>query len=290
MQSGSPGRPLMGDAGPGELGPTEYRSVAGLRVELAGSVLSLTLDRPERRNAIDDSMMARAHRRAGRGRPRRGRTGDRPARRRRPLLRRGRHRRPQRSGRTRARAPAAIQRRLPTQAHRLIPLLITVQVPVVCEVKGWAAGHRLPAGAGRGLHDRRRRRPPLGAVHRPGVHARQRRHLAAAAPGRRGAGPRAAPARPGAVRAEAAEWGLVHRAVPAARGGHGGRRARGPAGRGTDRRPRPDQVAARRGRRARPRAAAAQRGVRPRALLAHDGLPRGPPAFGERRTPDFGGR
>jgi 2-(1,2-epoxy-1,2-dihydrophenyl)acetyl-CoA isomerase len=34
----------------------------------------------------------------------------------------------------------SIQRRLPTQAHRLIPLLCTVQVPVVCKVRGWAAG------------------------------------------------------------------------------------------------------------------------------------------------------
>jgi 2-(1,2-epoxy-1,2-dihydrophenyl)acetyl-CoA isomerase len=34
----------------------------------------------------------------------------------------------------------SIQRRLPTQAHRLIPLLVDVQVPVVCKVRGWAAG------------------------------------------------------------------------------------------------------------------------------------------------------
>lgn len=34
----------------------------------------------------------------------------------------------------------SIQRRLPTQAHRLIPLLCRVQVPVVCKVRGWAAG------------------------------------------------------------------------------------------------------------------------------------------------------
>jgi 2-(1,2-epoxy-1,2-dihydrophenyl)acetyl-CoA isomerase len=34
----------------------------------------------------------------------------------------------------------SIQRRLPEQAHRLIPLLCTVQVPVVCKVRGWAAG------------------------------------------------------------------------------------------------------------------------------------------------------
>jgi 2-(1,2-epoxy-1,2-dihydrophenyl)acetyl-CoA isomerase len=34
----------------------------------------------------------------------------------------------------------SIQRRLPTQAHRLVPLLLEVQVPVVCKVRGWAAG------------------------------------------------------------------------------------------------------------------------------------------------------
>jgi 2-(1,2-epoxy-1,2-dihydrophenyl)acetyl-CoA isomerase len=33
-----------------------------------------------------------------------------------------------------------IQRRVPVQAHRLIPLICTVQVPVVCKVRGWAAG------------------------------------------------------------------------------------------------------------------------------------------------------
>src|SRR5437016_12934879 len=40
---------------------------------------------------------------------------------------------------TRPRA-GSIQRRLPTQAHRLVPLLLEVQVPVVCKVRGWAAG------------------------------------------------------------------------------------------------------------------------------------------------------
>jgi 2-(1,2-epoxy-1,2-dihydrophenyl)acetyl-CoA isomerase len=34
----------------------------------------------------------------------------------------------------------SIQRRLPTQAHRLIPLVLEVEVPVVCAVRGWAAG------------------------------------------------------------------------------------------------------------------------------------------------------
>ena len=34
----------------------------------------------------------------------------------------------------------SIQRRVPTQAHRLIPLVGSVQVPVVCKVRGWCAG------------------------------------------------------------------------------------------------------------------------------------------------------
>lgn len=34
----------------------------------------------------------------------------------------------------------SIQRRLPLQAHRLIPLVLEVQVPVVCVVRGWAVG------------------------------------------------------------------------------------------------------------------------------------------------------
>lgn len=34
----------------------------------------------------------------------------------------------------------SIQRRLPTQAHRLIPAFCRVQVPIVCAVRGWASG------------------------------------------------------------------------------------------------------------------------------------------------------
>lgn len=36
--------------------------------------------------------------------------------------------------------PGSIQRRTPIQAHRLIELLMEIQLPVVCEVRGWAAG------------------------------------------------------------------------------------------------------------------------------------------------------
>jgi 2-(1,2-epoxy-1,2-dihydrophenyl)acetyl-CoA isomerase len=34
----------------------------------------------------------------------------------------------------------SIQRRLPSQAHRLIPMIINTQTPVVCRVQGWCAG------------------------------------------------------------------------------------------------------------------------------------------------------
>lgn len=36
--------------------------------------------------------------------------------------------------------PGSIQRRTPVQAHRLIWLLTEIQLPVVCVVRGWAAG------------------------------------------------------------------------------------------------------------------------------------------------------
>ena len=36
--------------------------------------------------------------------------------------------------------PGSIQRRTPLQAHRLIELVLEVQLPVVCAVRGWAAG------------------------------------------------------------------------------------------------------------------------------------------------------
>jgi 2-(1,2-epoxy-1,2-dihydrophenyl)acetyl-CoA isomerase len=36
--------------------------------------------------------------------------------------------------------PGSVQRRTPLQAHRIISLLLEVQLPVVCAVRGWAAG------------------------------------------------------------------------------------------------------------------------------------------------------
>jgi len=116
-----------------------YRSVAGLVVAFDAGVLNVTLDRPDKRNAIGDEMIVefidaittastddrvRAIFVSGAGDHFCG-GADIVAR------NRDREKRP---------PVGSIQRRLPTQAHRLVPLLLDVQVPVVCKIRGWAAG------------------------------------------------------------------------------------------------------------------------------------------------------
>jgi 2-(1,2-epoxy-1,2-dihydrophenyl)acetyl-CoA isomerase len=114
-------------------------SSEGVIIDAADGLLQICLDRPERKNAlaveaieriidaleraaVDDSLRAVLIRTSGddfcagadwvasnsKGGPR-PRTGS-------------------------------IQRRTPLQAHRLIELLVEVQLPVVCAVRGWAAG------------------------------------------------------------------------------------------------------------------------------------------------------
>lgn len=113
-------------------------SVAGLDVVLNGAVLELRLDRPDRRNAIDDAMMAGlidAITEAG--------TDERV----RVILLSGAGDHfcsgadivARNAGSERPRV-GSVQRRLPTHAHRLIPAMLTTQVPIVCAVRGWAAG------------------------------------------------------------------------------------------------------------------------------------------------------
>lgn len=186
----------------------------GLAVDLDGGVLRLVLDRPERRNALDDAMVAglidafdraatdeavRVVHLRGAGDhfcggfdilTRNTPGGDRPR-------------------------VGSIQRRLPQQAHRLIPAVLAVQTPVVCEVRGWAAGiglQLLLAADVAVVSDDARLWEPFT---------------------QRGFTPDSAatwllPRRIGEVRArdmlllgrtvtgaEAADWGMVHRAVPA---------------------------------------------------------------------------
>jgi 2-(1,2-epoxy-1,2-dihydrophenyl)acetyl-CoA isomerase len=116
-----------------------FRAVEGLGVALEAGVLRLTLDRPDKRNALSDEMIfglvaalttaatdedVRVIVLDGAGDHFCGGAD---------IFSRNRERdvRP-RTG--------SIQRRLPTQAHRLVALLLDVQAPVVCKVRGWAAG------------------------------------------------------------------------------------------------------------------------------------------------------
>jgi len=117
-----------------------YESVDGLVVELGDDgVLRVALDRPAKRNALDDAMVATLISTVERA-------GNDEAVRVILITGRGDHFCGGFDivGRNRADGQrprvGAIQRRLPAQAHRLIPLLVTVQTPVVCAVRGWAAG------------------------------------------------------------------------------------------------------------------------------------------------------
>ncbi len=123
---------------------TDYGSVDGLGATLDDATLHLVLDRPAKRNALDDTMtlgLIEAVDRAGRDDAvrvivirgagdhfcagadivARNQSGPDSAEPRRPRV-------------------GSIQRRVPSLAHRLIPLLVDVQTPVVCQVRGWAAG------------------------------------------------------------------------------------------------------------------------------------------------------
>ncbi len=110
----------------------------------------------------------------------------------------------------------SIQRRLPSQAHRLVPLLCSVQVPVMCSVRGWAAGIglnlALAADFTVAASDARFWAPFVDRGFTPDsgatwllprrvgdVRAREMIHLGRVVEG-----------------AEAADWQMIHRAVPEA--------------------------------------------------------------------------
>ena len=118
---------------------TTYDDVPGLLAALDADVLRLTLDRPAQRNAVDDVMLdaligyiaaAAQDERvrviridsvgpdfcAGADLIARNATGERKPR------------------------VGSMQRRLPTKANRLIPVMVETQTPIVCVVHGWTAG------------------------------------------------------------------------------------------------------------------------------------------------------
>jgi 2-(1,2-epoxy-1,2-dihydrophenyl)acetyl-CoA isomerase len=116
-----------------------FTSTAGLTAEVEGTQLTLTLDRPAQRNALDDASMAAliANLEAAA-------TDDAL----RVILLRGAGADfcsgfdivERNAGTNHKPRTASIQRRLPTQANRVIPLLLHTQLPIVCAVQGWAVG------------------------------------------------------------------------------------------------------------------------------------------------------
>ena len=111
----------------------------GLLHEQVGGVLRLTIDRPEKRNALtDDDVAALIDAIEGAGTDETVRAVV--------LSGTGEHfcsgfdivsRNVPGGGRPRV---GSIQRRMPSQANRLISLMVRTQVPIVCVVRGWAAG------------------------------------------------------------------------------------------------------------------------------------------------------
>jgi 2-(1,2-epoxy-1,2-dihydrophenyl)acetyl-CoA isomerase len=118
--------------------PGPYRSTEGVRVQRKGPLLEFVLDRPEKRNALTDPIVAAMLQ---------GLSAAGPDESVRVILIRGAGDHfcagfdivGRNAGDERPRV-GSIQRRLPTEAHRLIDLILTTQTPIVCQVQGWAAG------------------------------------------------------------------------------------------------------------------------------------------------------
>jgi 2-(1,2-epoxy-1,2-dihydrophenyl)acetyl-CoA isomerase len=121
-----------------------YESSEGLVVELADGVLRITLDRPAKRNALDDSMISALNDHLERVNTDESvraiwltSNGDDFCSGFDLLARNEGGRNEPGTGRPRV---GSMQRRVPAQAHRLIPLMLSTQVPIVCSTRGWVAG------------------------------------------------------------------------------------------------------------------------------------------------------
>jgi 2-(1,2-epoxy-1,2-dihydrophenyl)acetyl-CoA isomerase len=118
---------------------TDYQACEGLVADLDGGILRLRIDKPEKRNSLNDDIVAAmidCVSAAGRDEEVRAIL----------ITATGEHfcsgfdivsRNSAGGGRPRV---GSIQRRAPAQAHRLIPLLATVQTPIVVAARGWSAG------------------------------------------------------------------------------------------------------------------------------------------------------
>jgi len=126
---------------------TDYGSVEGLKATLDGAALELLLDRPEKRNALDDTLtlgLIDAIDRAGRDEAVRviviRGAGDHFCAGADIVARNATTPRGPDDPKPERPRVGSIQRRVPSLAHRLIPLMLDVQTPIICQVQGWAAG------------------------------------------------------------------------------------------------------------------------------------------------------
>jgi len=118
---------------------TPYARSEGLEVQLDDGILSVELNRPDQRNAINAEMLdamisvlvqanedesVRVIVLSGRG----------------PDFCAGSDLIAKNAPQDRRPRVGSIQRRLPHHAHRIIPLLLGIQTPVVCIARGWVAG------------------------------------------------------------------------------------------------------------------------------------------------------
>ena len=118
---------------------SDYEGVPGLDLRIDGGVLHLVLNRPEVRNALNDEMVAAMYSTIETA-------GSDEAVRVIVLSAAGEHfcsgfdivsRNQKGAAKPRV---GSIQRRLPRQAHRLIPVMLETQTPIVCVAQGWVAG------------------------------------------------------------------------------------------------------------------------------------------------------
>jgi 2-(1,2-epoxy-1,2-dihydrophenyl)acetyl-CoA isomerase len=116
-----------------------YDSVDGLRAEQRGPVLELTLDRADKRNAVNDVMLdAMIGHLAAAGIDESVRVIRIDAEG--PDFCAGADLIANNANSERKPRVGSTQRRLPNKANRLIPLMLETQVPIVTVVRGWAAG------------------------------------------------------------------------------------------------------------------------------------------------------
>lgn len=118
---------------------TDYASIDGLLARLDGAALRLTIDRPKTRGSIHDGIVTALTEhleRAGQDESVRVIVLTSSG----PDFCSGADLTAKTATSDKRPRIGSTQRRLPTTAHRLVPTVLSTQTPIVCAVRGWAAG------------------------------------------------------------------------------------------------------------------------------------------------------